>query len=205
MKAEQAVADFFDRCAREGWMTDFLPEEARRIPEFLAQWQIQPGEKVLEPGCGAGRLTPFLAEAVGPTGEVLGLDVSAEMVEKGRQRHLPEWVRLELASAYAIPAGPDYFDKVLCFCVFPHLEQREKALGEMGRVLKPGGEIWLNHFKDRAGLSRHHQLAGSAVFHHCLPGNGAMTRLFERCGFSVILLEDRETGYCLHARKKKGL
>jgi ubiquinone/menaquinone biosynthesis C-methylase UbiE len=58
---EADLAEYFDRCAAEGDLLEFDFDERRRLDEFLPMWAIQPGERVLEPGCGSGRLTVELA------------------------------------------------------------------------------------------------------------------------------------------------
>ena len=76
------LADYFDRCAADGVMSAFTPEEEPKIERLLAMWNLKPGDRVVEPGCGSGRLTEHLARAVGNNGHVLAVDISRGMIDK---------------------------------------------------------------------------------------------------------------------------
>lgn len=70
---------------------DFLMDPLGR--ELMDQAQVGSGEQVLDVGCGCGSTSIELAHRVGPTGSVVGLDISAPMLERARQRcSVPEWV-----------------------------------------------------------------------------------------------------------------
>ena len=62
---EQEIGTYFDECARNGLMETFDSNEIMKLRNILEQWDIKPGHSVLEPGCGSGRLTGYLAEATG--------------------------------------------------------------------------------------------------------------------------------------------
>lgn len=200
LENQKNLVEFFDRCARKGCMADFSPEERAKIPRLLELWDILPGQRVLEPGCGSGRLTVFLAEAAGPDGEVLALDLSPEMARRAARRVRNRNTTVARGSVYAIPAENARFDHVICFCVFPHLTQRQAALREMTRVLKPEGSLWINHFVSRATLNAFHRDSESAVARHVLPPEDEMRRLISEAGFRIVrCLDSVEEGYCLHA------
>jgi len=103
---------------------------------------LRAGERVLEVGCGVGVFLPLLAESVGESGEVVGLDRAAAFVEQARQRtrHMPR-VRVDQGDAYALPYPEQSFDAVHCERVLLHLDEPSAALSEMRRVLRPGGRI----------------------------------------------------------------
>lgn len=106
----------------------------------LQSLALQPGERVLELGCGTGALAQRLAAAVGTTGHVLASDVAAGMVEVAR-RSLAHAPQLEVQQLDASSTGlPDAsFDAVVFVMGLMFLEQPAAAVAEIRRVLRPGG------------------------------------------------------------------
>ena len=194
-----ALAAYFDRCAGEGAMSGFAPEEEPEVERLLALWDLKPGERVVEPGCGTGRLTERLARAVGPEGHVLAFDISRGMLARAAGRGLPGHVTLAVADALAIPADDAGFDAAICFQVFPHFADPARALSELARVLAPDGRLWVNHLRGREELNEFHRTVAHEVSGHELPDEAAMRRLVSTAGFDVRLVEDGAGGYSLLA------
>jgi ubiquinone/menaquinone biosynthesis C-methylase UbiE len=100
------------------------------------------GRLVLEVGCGTGNISLELARK---GARLVGLDVSGPMLaaaqEKARQRHVPlAWIRGEAA---ALPFPQDQFDGVISILALDFMADRLRAVGEMVRVLRPGGFLLL--------------------------------------------------------------
>jgi arsenite methyltransferase len=105
---------------------------------------VYPGEAVLDIGCGGGVDSMVAARLVGPKGRVVGIDVTAEMVNRARfNLSLVELanVTFEVAEAEALPFGVHEFDVVISNGVFNLTVDKEQALREAHRVLKPGGRL----------------------------------------------------------------
>lgn len=98
-------------------------------------------ERVVEIGCGVGRMTRALA---GRTAEVVGVDVSAEMVERARQ-HLADVPNVSIVLGNGrdlVGLDDDSFDAAYSFIVFQHIPDPAVTcsyIREMGRVLRPSG------------------------------------------------------------------
>jgi ubiquinone/menaquinone biosynthesis C-methylase UbiE len=112
---------------------------------LLAMAAPAPGERVLDVACGTGMITFEAARAVGPDGRVFGIDLSAQMVDAARLRaskkQLPsntEFARMD-AESLALPDAS--FDLALCALGLMYVPDPERALGEMRRVLRPGGRM----------------------------------------------------------------
>ena len=119
-------------------------DEGREDAEELRRF-LQPHWRVLDFGCGIGRLETYLASHCR---EMHGVDVSAEMLERARRRlaAVPN-VRLHHIQEPALPMFPDgHFDFALAFLVFHHLAKQDAflVLREFGRVLRPGGRFFAN-------------------------------------------------------------
>lgn len=113
---------------------------------------LKPRQCVLDAGCGAGSITRGMAEAVGPSGYVLGLDRDAKLLELARAANgdLPQ---LELREADLIDFHMErQFDIVSAARVLQWIGQPELAISCMKRALRPGGLIALldyNHAENR--------------------------------------------------------
>ena len=108
---------------------------------LLVRAGIKKGMRVADLGCGVGMVTQLLAELVGPTGEVIGIDASAAQIEQARNL-LPEHlknVRFVEASATETGLTRGDFDLVYCRFLLIHLVEPELALREMYELLKPNG------------------------------------------------------------------
>lgn len=116
----------------------------RRTAEEAAAFilpELRPGLRLLDVGCGPGSITRGLAERLAP-GRVVGLDLSAETLATARQEAAARGLaNLEYreGSAYQIPFADASFDVAYAHQVLQHLREPAAALGEMLRVLEPGG------------------------------------------------------------------
>jgi ubiquinone/menaquinone biosynthesis C-methylase UbiE len=199
---ERNIAAYFNRCAEEEFVNIFTPEQEVQLQLFFQQWNIRPGESVLEPGCGAGRFSERLGRAVGPRGRILGFDLSPQMIRKALSRNLPANVSCVVASVMAVPARLETFDAVICLNAFPHFGDPDAALRQMAACLKRGGDLWINHFDNRAGVNRRHLEAGEEVRGHLLPSNQEIALLLESAGLTMIEIEDSKRGFRVKARKR---
>ena len=119
-----------------------------------ALMKLKPGEKVLDLGCGAGWASRLLAQLVGGgarPGQVVGLDVSDEMIRRARANSADfDNVLFVVGSALQIPWEENFFDKVLSVESFYYYGDQDRALDELFRVLAPRGELYIliNLYKD---------------------------------------------------------
>ena len=120
----------------------FLRTVARRSIELL---RIGPGARVIDVGCGTGVLLPALAELVGATGKVVGLDYSPDLLVKARDRVRDAGCEavVELVEGDAAQLGFESgsFDAAHVERVLIHLSDADTAIREMRRVVRPGGWV----------------------------------------------------------------
>ena len=104
----------------------------------------QPGEHALDVACGTGLVSLRMAAAVGAAGTVVGTDISGQMVEEARriaaERGLAH-AGFERADAEALPFAEASFDVAVCGLGLMYVPDAVKALGEMRRLLRPGGRV----------------------------------------------------------------
>lgn len=107
---------------------------------------IRPGDTILDIGCGAGVDTIIAALRVGASGSVTGIDLVPEMlaraIENARLAGVDN-VTFQESSAERLPFSDNSFDVVISNGVFNLVVDKVKALGEVYRVLKPGGRFML--------------------------------------------------------------
>lgn len=108
---------------------------------------IRPGMTVIDLGCGSGAYTTHIARAVGEEGKVYAVDIQPGMLEQLRRKLSRSEnrdirnVELKLAGAYALPFPSESVDLVCMVTVLHEVPDREKALREVFRVLRPGGTL----------------------------------------------------------------
>jgi arsenite methyltransferase len=107
---------------------------------------LQPGEDVLDVGCGAGMDSLVAAQMVGPAGSVTGVDMTPEMVAKAHGS-IAEMglgnVRIVEGSAEHLPFDDASFDVVISNGVIDLIPDKDAVFSEIVRVLRPGGRIQL--------------------------------------------------------------
>ncbi len=105
------------------------------------------GEAVLDLGSGGGLDCFLAAKKVGPSGRVVGLDMSADMVQLARRNARSvgaENVRFRLGEMEEMPFPDGSFDVIISNCVINLSPDKDAVLRECHRVLKPGGRLWVS-------------------------------------------------------------
>jgi ubiquinone/menaquinone biosynthesis C-methylase UbiE len=198
----RAKAEFFDAQVGADWAADEYGEVERpKLERLLKQSELGPGQWVLEPGCGTGRLSQVLAEVVGPAGHLVAMDISAAMVKACHRRVAGlSWVRVERMALEEFQAPANSFDRVVCHQVFPHFDDQDMALTHLVSLLKPGGVLTVVHFMPSAVINDTHRKAGTVVEKDMLPPPREMRRMIEKAGLDMVTLVDDNLGYLLKAR-----
>jgi SAM-dependent methyltransferase len=133
----------YDRSETDA-LPDAIVESFAGVGNPFAFGRLHPGEVVVEIGSGAGFDAVLAARQVGPTGRVIGVDMTPAMVDKARANAtLLGLPHLELRHGYAeeLPASDDMADVVISNGVINLSPDKAAVFREIVRVLKPGGRV----------------------------------------------------------------
>jgi len=133
------------------WLTPIylLGNEKRLRLETIASLQLQSGQTVLDVACGTGRNFPLILEKIGPTGKLVGVDYTSDMLARAQERVEHEgWNNVELiqADAARIELGKT-FDASLCTLAISVIPDYHGALARMLAHVRPGGYLAIGDAK----------------------------------------------------------
>jgi ubiquinone/menaquinone biosynthesis C-methylase UbiE len=125
------------------WLVD-NPVRRYYMAPVLDRVGIRPGERVLELGPGPGTFTVEATRRVGPEGRLVAVDIQPEMIaqvqKQVREAGLAN-VETQVSDAYHLPLDDESVDRAFLVTVLPEIPDRQRALAELRRVLKPDGVL----------------------------------------------------------------
>ena len=201
----RAKAAFFDNQVQADWAAEtYGPAEIEKLDRLFTATGSLAGHRLLEPGCGTGRLTEILAKKVGHRGQIVAMDISPQMLAAARQRLVGFTnVDLRLGAVEGMAEQLGMFDQIICHQVFPHFADKLAALEVLVRMLKPGGRLVISHFISLAEINDVHRKAGTAVEKDLMPPSDILQRWCSQCQLAIEQWEDSNHGYLLSTRNRK--
>ena len=175
--------------------------------ELAQLCKIGPGSVVIDIASGTGESACFLAERLGA--HVVGIDLSEQMLHRAEEKGRNKGLQLEFckADAHRLPFPDTMFDVAICECTLCIFD-KEKALDEMVRVVKPGGHVGMHDlcWKESAPPALRSTLAE-------IEGEQPETlegwkRLFLQAGLTEIIAVDKSTlipGWMKESKQQLGL
>lgn len=185
----------------------YSAEEVRSVPEGAdlglgcgnpgAIARLQPGETVLDLGSGAGFDAFLSARAVGPTGHVIGVDMTAEMVAKARENAAAggyDNVEFRLGEIEHLPVADSSVDVIISNCVINLSPDKQAVFNEAMRVLRPGGRIAISDVVASAELPA--EIRGDlGMYSCCVAGASSVDDVeahLRRAGFTDIAIRPHD-------------
>ncbi|SHI60400.1 Methyltransferase domain-containing protein [Streptomyces sp. 3214.6] len=145
------VQEFFAARAAD-WDRRF-PDDGPAYTAAVGDLGLREGDRVLDAGCGTGRALTPLRAAVGPSGVVIGADLTPAMLEAAVRAGRDRDGHLVLADVAALPLRSVSLDAVFGAGLIAHLPRPAENLRELARVVRPGGTLALFHPIGRAALA----------------------------------------------------
>jgi len=176
----------FFACRAATWDTKFGDD----LPAYraaVAEAGIRPGGVAIDVGCGTGRALSPLRAAVGPTGTVIALDVTPEMLAAACPAASTANATRVIADARALPLADRCADAIFAAGLVNHLPDTTAGLTELARVTRPGGLLVLFHPSGRAALAARH---GRALSPHEPLAETPLRRFTAATGWHLTAYED---------------
>jgi ubiquinone/menaquinone biosynthesis C-methylase UbiE len=192
---------YFNRLAPE-W-NDLMPDDPA-FRDLLSDFGIHPGDRILDMGTGTGKMAAHLSALTGPQGLVIAQDIALGMVDRGRKSYSQQNIHWLCENAESLSFPQNIFDKVLCFSAFPHFQNKPAVLGEILRVLKPGGTLLILHISSSKELNAFHANLKGPVSGDILPPAGKLAGLLSRTGFILTTAREEESLYRVSGIKPRG-
>jgi ubiquinone/menaquinone biosynthesis C-methylase UbiE len=185
LEKDQQLREEFNRWAEDGRGAGMEEDHLPIVAPALELMQIQPGDNVLDVGCGTGWLSRLLA-ARAPHGRIVGMDVSDEMVRLARRQCLQIENALFIeGSVEAIPWEDNFFQKVISVESAYYWPDPARGLREIFRALAEGGSAWvlINYYRDNPHC---HQWAQHYAIPTHLLSAAEWAQLFRDAGFAAV-------------------
>ncbi|MGD1909750.1 MAG: class I SAM-dependent methyltransferase [Rivularia sp. (in: cyanobacteria)] len=151
---KRRIVDLYDRRSQNYDSNELCLNICRRLIEYS---QITSQQYILDIGTGTGNLAIASAELVGACGKVIGVDISAEMLDIARNKVKVlglSNVEFQLADAEELNYLANSFDRILCANTFPWMENKPATLRIWYKFLKPGGMIAIHTPADTAYIGQ---------------------------------------------------
>jgi ubiquinone/menaquinone biosynthesis C-methylase UbiE len=162
--------------------------ETNRASVIIGLLGLQPGMKVLDAGCGPGRLAIPAAQAIGSQGELTALDLQSGMLarvqEKARTAGLSN-IRFMQAGLGSGKLDKAYYDRAMLVTVLGEIPEQETALQEIYQALKPGGILSVTE----------------VIFDPHFQSREAVLRVADRGGFRKVGFFGKSLAYTMHFEK----
>lgn len=159
---------------------------------IIQRLDLKPGMRVLDAGCGPGRVTIPLARAIGTQGQVVAIDIQPRMLRRAQDKAEAASLTNIQFQELAIEGGKlgnAQYDRVLLVTVLGEIPNRESAFQEIHRALKPGGILSVTEI----------------IFDPHYQGRGVILKLARTAGFREKAFFGNRFAFTLHLEREEGL
>ena len=194
--------DFFNSRAAT-WDDISAEKDISKLKTVVTRLDIKHGDTVLDVGTGTGVFVPLLLKKIGHEGILVCLDFADEMLKIAQTKGFKGNISYLCADIENSCLADNSFDAVVCYSVFPHFDDKVKALKEIRRLLKKDGKLFICHTSSREAINEIHKSVPE-VCNHLFPENEDTRRMLSEAGFEDIIISDGKEDYLVIARRTAG-
>ncbi|BBB89387.1 MAG TPA: class I SAM-dependent methyltransferase [Methylomusa anaerophila] len=192
---------YFDRLA-EQWDTTRMQDNGK-ITQLVKLIGLCPGNRVLDAGCGTGVLLPFVKKEIGSDGHITALDYSKNMIARAVSKYGDlggiNFLVCDIMD-FVKDVGDAFYDAVICFNFFPHIQNKPRFFCCVWEMLKAEGSLIIMHDISRQTVNGIHQ-GSKAVENDLLPPGETVKDWLLKADYAVQLVIDSDDRYFVKAVK----
>lgn len=193
------IENFFNHHA-PNWDSYKTKEELQTIENLLNLVAIKSNSIIIDIGCGTGILVPYLLKRINRAGLIIETDLSPQMILHGKTKFkFNPYTAWLITDTHNLPIKDHSVNTVICFSVFPHLINQQKAIIEHARILAPNGTWVLCHTKSRREINKFHKNLGGIVGNHTIPNKKNILFMLKQAQLKLQYFQDNSNGYLLIA------
>lgn len=172
----------------------------QKIKNIFEMIDITSGACVMDVGCGTGVLFPIIEDYIGSQGTLIAVDTSDKMIEEAKKRYKRfANIHYIVAPLEEITLLDKSIDVVLCFAVFPHIEDKLTALKKCHDCLKNNGSLYIFHLSDTKTLNEFHHNLNAPVSRDYMPYREELDTMLKDAGFIMKRYIDQPELNFIHA------
>lgn len=188
---------FFDKLSST-WDENEIYSTPEKVNEILDYLNIKLGDRILDLGTGTGVLLPYLSQRIGKSGQITAVDYSTGMLNRAISKYgmiLPRPIFLNLDFENEIIQGE--FDKIILYCVYPHLHHPVKTLKKIIKQnLKEGGILTIAFPCNNEPINKIHEEKHSES--GLLPTASSLAQFLKEQGLNAEMIVDDSSAYVIN-------
>lgn len=197
--AEDPRIDYFNKMA-EDWDISGpdISNILSRLDSMVPTLNIENGLEILEPGCGTGTVTRWIASRLKPA-RLVAFDFAPEMIKLARLKEI-DATCINADICKGLPAMPP-FDLIFCFHALPHFNDKASALRNLVSAMKTGGRILVIHLAGSERLNEFHSGLEYPVCDDILPDKDQLIDAFTSLELEIESAIDEDELFYISAVK----
>ncbi len=172
----------------------------KKIKNIFEMIDIAPDATVMDVGCGTGVLFPIIEEYVIQQGTLIAVDTSDKMIEEAKERYKNfHNIQYVVSPIEDLELPLKSIDVILCFAVFPHIEDKVLALKKCYQLLRDNGSLYIFHLSDTKTLNQFHHNLNAPVNRDYMPHKEEIEGMLTEAGFIMKKYIDQPELNFIHA------